>query len=354
VIRFEGISKRFPGAGSDDVVAVDGFDLEVARGAFATLLGPSGCGKTTTLRMLAGLERPDRGRITIGDRVVFSAAEGIDVPTHQRDVSMVFQSHALWPHMSVGQNVAYPLRVRRVARREVAARVDAALDLVGLTGLASRPSMHLSGGQQQRVALARAVVSEPSVLLLDEPLSSLDAGLRGQMQNELKALQRRIGVTTLSVSHDQHEALVLSDDLVVMQAGTIVQRGSPREVYERPVNRFAATLVGTTNLLAVRSEPGSTRCPFGQLLVPSAGVGTAYVSVRPEAVRVVPDGPVPPGPNVFAGSVRSMTFVGHALDVEVDVQGTLLRARIAAADWVAPGVDVFVVIPPEGCVALSG
>jgi iron(III) transport system ATP-binding protein len=236
-----------------EVRAVDGIDLAVAHGEFVTLLGPSGCGKTTTLRMVAGLERNDTGRITIGERVVSDAEAGLFVPPDQRKLGMVFQSYAIWPHMTVFDNVAYPLSVRGMARPALRDKVMAALRLVEMERFASRPAPALSGGQQQRVAIARALVFEPEVLLLDEPLSNLDARLRTQMGEEFRALQRRIGITTLYVTHDQEEAMSLSDRVVVMQGGRILQTGTPESVYRRPASRDVAAFFGTPNLLEARA-----------------------------------------------------------------------------------------------------
>jgi len=240
-----GVSRRF-GA----VAAVDGIDLTVAHGEFFTLLGPSGCGKTTTLRMVAGLEPASAGRITIDGRVVSDAAAGIHVPSDHRRLGMVFQSYAIWPHMTVRDNVAYPLRVRRRPRAEIQARVMDVLRLVEMESFADRPAPALSGGQQQRVAIARALIFEPSVLLLDEPLSNLDARLRAQTGAEFRMLQKRLGITTLYVTHDQDEALALSDRVVLMQAGKILQEGEPEEIYQRPRSAAVASFFGAPNILA--------------------------------------------------------------------------------------------------------
>src|SRR5437867_6583567 len=238
------------------VTAIDGISFEVRRGEHMTLLGPSGCGKTTTLRALAGLETPTGGEIRIDGRPVFSSRQGINVPAEQRRLPMVFQSYAIWPHMTVFDNVAYGLRLRRLPRPEVNERVSAALDLVRLADFAKRSAADLSGGQQQRVALARCLAVSPAVLLLDEPLSNLDARLRAAMRLEIQALQRQIGLTSVYVTHDQEEALVISDRIIVMNAGHLEQVGTATEVYDTPRNAFVADFVGATNLISgvVRPE----------------------------------------------------------------------------------------------------
>src|SRR5690348_7015029 len=243
-VTLSGVGRHF-GA----LKAVDAVDLAVEHGEFVTLLGPSGCGKTTTLRMVAGLEHNDTGSITIGGRLVSDAASGLFVPPDHRKLGMVFQSYAIWPHMTVFDNVAYPLSVRRVPKPEIATRVMVALKLVEMEAYAERPAPALSGGQQQRVAIARALVFEPEVLLLDEPLSNLDARLRATMGDEFRALQRRLGITTLYVTHDQEEAMALSDRVVVMQRGRIQQVGTPEAVYRRPASRDVAAFFGTPNLI---------------------------------------------------------------------------------------------------------
>jgi iron(III) transport system ATP-binding protein len=251
MIKLKGLTKRFPGR---TVVAnaVDGIDLEIEEGKLVTLLGPSGCGKTTTLRLIAGLERADVGVIEIDGKVVSDPANGVFAGAHRRPIGIVFQSYAIWPHMSVVQNVMFPLRVNkpRVRADEAKKRALTALDLVGLADLADRPAPALSGGQQQRVALARALVREPKVLLLDEPLSNLDAGLRDRMRDEIRAVQQRLGITTVFVTHDQDEALAVSDDVVVMNSGNVVERGRPQEIYASPREEFTARFLGVSNTLS--------------------------------------------------------------------------------------------------------
>lgn len=247
-VSVRNLVKKFDGS----VRAVNGVSFEVADGELVTLLGPSGCGKTTTLRLIAGLEVPDDGEIALADRVVTSSHTGIFVPPEKRGAGMVFQSYAIWPHMTVFSNVAYPLRMQRVDRTRIKDKVEATLQLVGLLELRNRMATHLSGGQQQRTAIARAIVSEPSLLLLDEPLSNLDARLRAQMRAEIRELQQALGITAVYVTHDQAEAMVLSDRVVVMSLGQVQQLGPPEEIYNSPANRFVAEFVGFDNFISGR------------------------------------------------------------------------------------------------------
>jgi iron(III) transport system ATP-binding protein len=296
-VTVDGVSKHF-GA----VRAVDRVSLDVADGRLLTLLGPSGCGKTTTLRMIAGLEHNDAGRIVIADRVVSDAAAGVFVAPERREIGMVFQSYAIWPHMTVFANVAYPLEVRRLTRTAVIERVGEALRLMQMEHLATRQATMLSGGQQQRVAIARALVFQPRVLLMDEPLSNLDAQLREQMRFEIRALQQRLGITTVYVTHDQEEAMVLSDEIAVMHEGRVLQRADPQTVYARPASRTVAAFFGAPNLLAakvreVRREGAGALARVdgegweGWCAAPGdvqAGDAVTVV-VRPEIVRITTD-----------------------------------------------------------------
>src|SRR5262252_8149787 len=263
MLRVEGLTKIFDNSTDQIAGGIRDASFTLEPGTFFTLLGPSGCGKTTTLRCIAGLEMPDEGRIAVEGRVLFDAKAGVNVPVEQRSVGMVFQSYAIWPHMTVAENVAFPFTVsrqRRYSRAEIEEGVRRALAIVGLDGFQPRPATRLSGGQQQRVALARAIVHEPRLLLLDEPLSNLDAQLRDEMRGELKRLQSKIGITTVYVTHDQSEALALSDRIAVIEAGRISQIGSPQDIYFRPANPFVARFVGATNLLPGRllEASGST------------------------------------------------------------------------------------------------
>ncbi|MDR7417061.1 MAG: ABC transporter ATP-binding protein [Armatimonadota bacterium] len=327
-IRLISLRKVFTFQGQR-VRAVDGVTLEAPEGKILTLLGPSGCGKTTVLRCIAGLERPDDGEIRFGEQVVFSRAQGIYLPPERRNIGMVFQSYAIWPHLTVFENVAYPLRVRRLPPGEIRRRVEAALELVGLGGLGDRPAPLLSGGQQQRVALARALVYEPQVLLLDEPLSNLDAKVREQVREELRGLQRKLGITTVYVTHDQVEALSLSDVVAVMREGRVEEVGTPQQLYERPRTRFVAEFVGTTNLftgrlVAMNGQVAVVETDWGRLQVRLEEGDVprgerVWVGIRPEHVVMEPE---PTGDvNVVGGRVLSALF-----------EGTVMRYRIALAE----------------------
>ncbi len=312
-VRLVGVTKRF-----GPVVAVDRVDLEVPEGKLVTLLGPSGCGKTTTLRIVAGLERPTSGRVWIADEDV------TDLPAARRGVTMVFQSYALFPHLTVFENVAYGLRVQRLRSQEIRQRVLEALELVGLPQVADRYPAQLSGGQQQRVALARALVMQPRVLLFDEPLSNLDAKLRRRVRAEIRTLQQRLGITSMYVTHDQSEALALSDVVVVMNEGRVEQVGTPEEVYRKPATRFVADFIGEANLLAAAYRDGGVevagyRFPFTQ---DGVREGPVTLMVRPEAVLLVPDG------GGLPGSVRAAFFLGTSVEYLVETPaGELVASR---------------------------
>ncbi|HWB48465.1 MAG TPA: ABC transporter ATP-binding protein [Stellaceae bacterium] len=346
-----------------DVVAVGGVSLTVAQGEHVTLLGPSGCGKTTTLRAIAGLEEPSGGTIRIDGTAVYSAAERRNVPAEKRGVSMVFQSYAVWPHMSVFDNVAYGLRVRKLPRPEIARAVERALDLVQMRNFADRSAALLSGGQQQRVALARAIAFSPNVLLFDEPLSNLDAKLRAEMRVELRELQRRLGVTSVYVTHDQEEALAISDRVVVMNVGGIEQIGSPEDIYNRPRTRFVADFVGSANLIAGRvAEGAAAPGPVGFRAVggvelrawaarpPSAGDGcvairTAYIDLP----RGAPNGDA----NTAAGTIRQRLFHGDYIQYIVDWPAGQLTVRRPPTEVFDEGADVTLSFAVEHCVLLE-
>jgi putative spermidine/putrescine transport system ATP-binding protein len=315
------LRKRF-----GDVVAVDGISLDVEPGEFVSLLGPSGCGKTTTLRMIAGLEEPDQGRILLGD---------VDItytPPERRNVGLMFQDYALFPHMTVGQNVAFGLEMRKMTSELISTKVGQALDMVQLGGLANRYPRQLSGGQQQRVALARALVVEPQLLLLDEPLSNLDAKLRQEMRVELKLIQSNIGITTVYVTHDQEEALTLSDRLVVMHVGRIVQMGSPFEIYERPQDSFVASFLGQENffrgrIISVNERTIQVHTDAGLTLHATAAGGLraddpVLLVIKKERIRVAPsDGETEPSANAFPAEVEFVTYLGTTVQYLCSVGG---------------------------------
>ena len=337
-VRLTNLRKAFGG-----VVAVHDITMEFAAGALTAVLGPSGCGKTTTLNLIAGFERPDRGTIHFGDRIIADAARRFAVPTNQRNLGMVFQSYALWPHLTVGENVAYGLKMHGVPRAGRAAAVRKALDSVRLQGYLDRYPHELSGGQQQRVALARALVYSPATLLFDEPLSNLDAQLREEMRVELRDIHDRIGVTAIYVTHDQTEAMVLSDRIVVMGEGRIRQIGTPRDLYERPADAYVARFIGRTNLLnavllerrddwglvRIDGSARSIRCRCSD----EARVNTAGVlSVRPEGVRLYATPETKS--EALVGHVRSATYLGNLQEYRVAFNNTLLDVeRSGGTEW---------------------
>ena len=343
------------------VEAVRGVSLRVEQGQHLTLLGPSGCGKTTTLRAIAGLEAPSGGRISLFGRPVFDAAAGVDVPTERRDVSMVFQSYAIWPHMTVFENVAYGLQLRKVPRQELEARVMGALAQVGLTDFARRSATALSGGQQQRVALARSFVFDPKLLLFDEPLSNLDAKLRAQMRVELKELQARLGITSVYVTHDQEEALAMSDQVVVMDQGVIRQRGDPFSVYFQPTDPFVADFIGASNLLRGAASPGldgatTVELTNGGRIVSAAGArdvsGPALVAIKLVHLQLT-DEPPDGATNVWPVEVRRRVFIGDLVQYFLDWDGLELRARQLPLTLYEEGQRVYCSVAPEHAVLLA-
>jgi iron(III) transport system ATP-binding protein len=334
--------------------AVHGISFTVAPGEFVTLLGPSGCGKTTTLRCIAGLEVPVGGTIRINGVEV--SGPGKHIPAQKRGINMVFQSYAIWPHMSVEQNVAYGLRNRHTSKAEIRRRTADALEMVGLSGFEKRYGTELSGGQQQRVAVARAVVTEPQILLFDEPLSNLDAGLRERMREELLALQRRIGRTAIYVTHDQTEAMAMSDRIVLMNGGFIEQVATPREMYNRPPTRFAATFVGTTNLIegTVTAGPGAPVFHGSGLeleLPAGSAAGPGVVAFRPESVQV--GGQITAQVNRFTAEVVSAAFLGARCDVTLAVGGAQIRVETTADFDLSTGSTVEVALPVNSLLVLE-
>jgi spermidine/putrescine transport system ATP-binding protein len=346
-VQLVDLVKRF-----DDVVAVDGINVHIDGGEFFSLLGPSGCGKTTTLRLIAGFERPTSGQ------VLLDGSDVAQTPPHHRDVNTVFQSYALFPHLSVADNVAFGLRFKGVPKGDVARMVTEALALVRLEGLERRRPSQLSGGQQQRVALARALILNPAVLLLDEPLGALDAKLRKALQIELKALQEEVGVTFVYVTHDQEEALTMSDRIAVMSEGRIVQVGSPKDVYEEPATAYVADFLGVSNLMEARAEGsavgGRCRVRVGDIDLEGAqgdvgARGDVKVVIRPERVRVAPHGET--GANRIPGMVRRAVYLGSSTQIMVQlVHGETLQAMVQNDGGELPfgqGDPVSVFLPPE-------
>ncbi len=344
---------------------MDRASLEVRRGEVFTLLGPSGCGKTTTLRLVAGLERPDAGEITLRGRVVASVPRRVFLAPNRRNLGMVFQSYAIWPHMTVFENIAYPLTLRGVRRGVIRDKVERVLGLVGLEGLEARAATLLSGGQMQRLALCRALVYEPDLLLLDEPFSNLDAKLREQMRVELKLLQRRLGITVLFVTHDQIEALSLSDRIAVMQRGRVEQVGPPRSLYEHPASAFVRDFLGQTVILpgrvaklvpgddpptvTVELNGGLAGCSLtgraapGAVLTPGAG---AHVAIRPEDIEVM-DHPCLDG-HALTGVIEALLFVGDRYEARVALGGerSILLLLSRAREW-REGQRLRLAFPPE-------
>jgi ABC-type Fe3+/spermidine/putrescine transport system ATPase subunit len=322
VLEFLSVTKRF-----GSVSAVNGVTFTVEPGEFFTLLGPSGCGKTTTMRLVAGLEAPDEGEILLNGRCIASQAQGVFLPPDKRKMGMVFQSYAIWPHLTVFENVAFPLRVRGEPSHVIRRRVGEALELVGLEGLEERGATQLSGGQQQRVALARAIVYTPSLLLLDEPLSNLDAKLREQMRSELRALQRRLGLSVLYVTHDQTEAMTLSDRIAVVHQGRFEQVGTPIEVYERPATAFVGDFLGRTVMLEglVRREARSVELLDGagqlalrdNLCLTFAEGEKVRILSRPEEIEISPHGEM--ASNQLAAEIEDVSYLGDHLEYRVAV-----------------------------------
>ncbi len=368
LLRVEELVKTFPGSRgkrAERVRAVDGLSFDVEPGTMFTLLGPSGCGKTTTLRCIAGLERPDSGTISLDGKPMFSEQARIDVEANDRGLGMVFQSYAIWPHMNVYQNVAFPLQVekrkQRMSRRDIRTKVEEVLSVVKLDELLDRQATDLSGGQQQRLALARALVMEPPLLLLDEPLSNLDAKLREEMRFELKSLQRRLNITAIYVTHDQVEALAMSHRVAVMNAGKIEQTGRPRAIYENPQSLFVADFIGTSNFMDgvilakhtgdifhIETAGGTLYASSSAPYVPGNKV---IVAIRPEQVRIE-KGESPAQIGVWSGRVTARAFLGEAVDHIVMVGDFEIRARANPSISIAPDTDVTLTFSQEAATLL--
>jgi iron(III) transport system ATP-binding protein len=355
-VKVKNITKKF-----DRTVAVDNLSFTVKDGELISILGPSGCGKSTTLRMIAGLEQPDSGEIWIGDRLVNSVEAGVFVPPEKRKIGMVFQSYAVWPHMTVFGNVAYPLMIAGVSKNERAPRVEAVLELVGLKGFGNRLSTMLSGGQQQRVALARALVIEPEILLLDEPLSNLDAILREHMRIELRSLQQRLKVTAVYVTHDQAEALTLSDVIAVMNQGRIVQYDHPKAVWERPQNKFVTDFMGKVNYLegeVIEVTPENCLVKVSKandLTVPCKPNEYTKLNkkvmlcVRPQAIQLFATQP-DMSENSWPCTVKISAYLGDHLDYEVLCGEQELKTSAPSSIKVSPGGSIFARFDPDSII----
>jgi iron(III) transport system ATP-binding protein len=365
MLNVTGLCTEYVDENGKAIRAAQDITFDVPAGKLFTLLGPSGCGKTTTLRSIAGLEKPRSGEISVGGALIYSAQKKVFIPPNRRGLGMVFQSYAIWPHMTVFENAAFPLQVgkKRSSRKQIEERVLRVLKVVSLEDMADREATKLSGGQQQRLALARALVMEPPVLLLDEPLSNLDAKLRERMRFELKRLQRELGITTVYVTHDQSEALALSHSIAVMNRGQIQQTGAPREIYERPGNQFVADFIGSTNFLRatvkgadgtaelyhVASEVGELSVRAVDALEPGMKV---VISVRPEDIRLSESRPAS-GPNVLEGTVDTKVFLGESVDFQVKVKDRALLSRAHPSLGTRVGHPIYLSLDPEKCVALK-
>jgi len=358
-VTLKGLTKKF-----GEAAAVDRLDLDIGDGEFVSLLGPSGCGKTTTLRLLAGFLQPDGGEIRVDQKVVSSAS--VLIPPERRNMSMIFQSYAVWPHMTVFQNVAYGLKLKKLPGGEIAKKVERMLRLVRLEALAARYPGELSGGQQQRVALARALVVEPQILLLDEPLSNLDANLREEMRFEIRRLHEEFRITTVYVTHDQAEAMVTSDRIAVMHQGRIVQLGAPEEIFDRPRTRFVAEFIGKTNILRGKLENGrSVALGDGLKLQVVAADNLApgkevFVCLRPHSVRLTPSAEEAEagrakGMNLFDGVVQRRVYFGDANDYIVELPAQRLNLRVVAppTQRYEAGQKIFALADPQQCVLVG-
>jgi iron(III) transport system ATP-binding protein len=356
-IEIQNLFKRFK-----NVVAVNHIQLEVNKGEMLTLLGPSGCGKTTTLRCIAGLEKPEEGDIVIDGKPMLS--EGFVQPS-KRGIGMVFQNYAVWPHMKVFNNIVYGLKLQKISRQSIQEKAQEVLELVGLDGLEERYPAQLSGGQQQRVALARALVRNPKVLLLDEPLSNLDAKLREKMRFEIKSLVRRMGITSVYVTHDQAEAMVISDRIAVMDSGNVVQIGTAQEIYKEPANRFVADFIGTMNFMSgevVQVLPDTdtvyVRTEFSEkMLCKTSGIAATtpgekvYASIRPEDVEVFSE-PPQSSENLFKGTIVHKAYLGNFLFFFVNINETMIRVQVPHHLPQEEGEELYLFLNPQKCTIL--
>jgi iron(III) transport system ATP-binding protein len=357
-IEIKNLFKRFK-----DVVAINRIQLEVNKGEILTLLGPSGCGKTTTLRCIAGLEKPEEGDIVIDGQPMLS--QGF-VPPAKRGIGMVFQNYAVWPHMKVFSNIVYGLKLQKIPKPKIREQAHQVLELVGLAGLEDRYPAQLSGGQQQRVALARALVTNPKVLLLDEPLSNLDAKLREELRFEIKSLVRRMDITAVYVTHDQAEAMVISDRIAVMDAGNVVQIGNPQEIYKKPANRFVADFIGAMNFMPgevveVLDDPNTVavKTEFSEKMVcmTSDGAGATpgtkvYASIRPEDVEVFTERPQA-AENVYKGNIVHKAYLGNFLFFFISVNDTMIRVQVPYHLPQEEGQELYLFLDPKKCMILS-
>ena len=357
-IEIQNLFKHFK-----DVVAINRIQLEISQGEMLTLLGPSGCGKTTTLRCIAGLETPEEGDIIIDGKPMLS--EGF-VPSSKRGIGMVFQNYAVWPHMKVFNNIVYGLKLQKVSKQDMREKARNVLEMVGLEGLEDRYPSQLSGGQQQRVALARALVTNPKVLLLDEPLSNLDAKLREELRFEIKSLVRRMGITAVYVTHDQAEAMVISDRIAVMDSGNVVQIGTPNEIYQKPANKFVADFIGTMNFIPgeilqdsegldtvpVRTEISERiRCKVMGGAALSTGE-KVYASIRPEDVEILAN-PSQEKENLFKGTITHRAYLGNFLYFFVTIGDRMIRVQVPHHVPHEEGEELYLFLNPEKCMILS-
>ena len=365
MIQIANLIKKFRNPHGEPIFANNGIHFSVSYGDFFTLLGPSGCGKTTLLRIIAGLEHPDAGEIRIGEKLVCSVEKKVFIPPNERNIGMVFQSYAIWPHMTVFENVAFPLTVGKkyYKKKDIVERVNKILTTVQLDGYQNRPATNMSGGQQQRLALARALVHEPKVLLLDEPLSNLDAKLREQLRFELRQLQRQLGITTIYVTHDQSEALAMSNLIAIMYSGRIVQQGTPREIFEQPANQFTADFIGSTNFFSgviegsldengdrcVKTNHGRLRCHVPMDIQNGEAV---LVSIRPRNIQLA-DKAKDEFHNIFSGRIHETAFLGDYVDCQLEVGDQMIRFFSEPRLQFLPGDSVNIHLPEEHCLVIA-